>query len=182
MTEDQLPDWARTIYYTSRRNAGKRGVDFSMSADEFAHLIERADGRCMLTGIPFEFTRYRGCSRRPFAPSIDRIKARRGYDADNCRLVLVAVNLALNEWGMTPLLQIAHALARLHPADPDWSPTAPAKWGCRGERNPSARLTREQVVEIRRRRKEGEKQKDLAAEYGVSATQISRIVNKKKWR
>jgi hypothetical protein len=50
----------------------------------------------------------------------------------------------------------------------------------RGERNRSARLTNEQVLEIRA--DTGSKQKALAAKYGVSICQISNIRSRKYWK
>lgn len=51
-----------------------------------------------------------------------------------------------------------------------------------GEKCPNHRLTKEQVVEIRRRRSEGEKSTDLGAEFGVNQGQISKICSRKHWR
>ena len=50
----------------------------------------------------------------------------------------------------------------------------------RGERHPSAKITDEQVREIRRRRAGGELQRVLAAEFGVSRKLISQIALGKK--
>lgn len=49
--------------------------------------------------------------------------------------------------------------------------------GAKGEKNARARLTDEQVAEIRSMHDRGWKQAALAREYGVSAMHISRIVN-----
>lgn len=51
----------------------------------------------------------------------------------------------------------------------------------RGERNPSAKLTMDQVEEVRQRCREGERQVDLAGAYGVSQSTISAIANGKRW-
>lgn len=50
-----------------------------------------------------------------------------------------------------------------------------------GQRNANAKLTREQVDEIIRRRNAGERQKDLAMEFGVGQMQVSRIVRGLRW-
>ena len=51
-----------------------------------------------------------------------------------------------------------------------------------GERNASAKLTEVQVLEIRRKYAGGTVlQRELAVEYGVSASNICRIVTRKKW-
>jgi hypothetical protein len=51
-----------------------------------------------------------------------------------------------------------------------------------GERRWSAKLTWESVAEIRQRFAGGERQCDLAGEYGVSYTAIYKIVRDKRWR
>lgn len=51
-----------------------------------------------------------------------------------------------------------------------------------GEENPNAKLTADQVREIRTRYKEEDVvQRDLAAEYGVSPSLISMVVNEVQW-
>jgi hypothetical protein len=51
----------------------------------------------------------------------------------------------------------------------------------RGEKHPAARLTTEQVESIRARYPQ-ETGKNLAKEFGVRPSQISRIVNQRRWR
>lgn len=52
----------------------------------------------------------------------------------------------------------------------------------RGERNGFSRLTTADVLAIRRRHASGEKGRALATQYGVTATQISRIVLRQVWQ
>ena len=52
----------------------------------------------------------------------------------------------------------------------------------RGERNPSARLKRSDVDDIRRRATAGEHQGYIAFEYGVSRQLVSAIKNGRVWR
>jgi len=55
-----------------------------------------------------------------------------------------------------------------------------------GEKNGNSKLTRRQVLEIRRRWREGERergaQRRMAAEYGVTPTLIYMIIREKAWR
>lgn len=51
-----------------------------------------------------------------------------------------------------------------------------------GEKNPSAKLTKEDVQEIRVRLVAGESGVSLAKEFDVCAMQISRIKNNKRWK
>jgi hypothetical protein len=52
----------------------------------------------------------------------------------------------------------------------------------KGERNPRAKLTREQVAEIRSRAGHGESRRSLARRYGVGRTTIDFIVNGGTWK
>lgn len=51
----------------------------------------------------------------------------------------------------------------------------------RGSDNSAARLTEEQVIEIRRRYAAGEKQVPLSAEFGISQITVSLIVRRRTW-
>jgi hypothetical protein len=107
-----MPPWVREMYRISERNAKRRNIPFNLTRQEFREMVERSEGRCMMTGIEFEFDRFEGSCRRPFAPSLDRIRSTEGYTADNCRLICVLVNLALNQWGAEPLLRVARNLVQ----------------------------------------------------------------------
>lgn len=102
--------WESVLYSGAKKNALKREIPFTITRAQFDTLVERSGGRCMVTGIEFQFTKFEGSSRRPFAPSLDRIDSSKGYTPQNCRLVCVLVNLALNEWGLEPLLKVARHL------------------------------------------------------------------------
>ena len=52
---------------------------------------------------------------------------------------------------------------------------------CRGEKSGTAKLTADQVSAIRLRLDIGERQQDLAYEFGVTQSQISHIKNEKQW-
>lgn len=67
----------------------------------------------MLSGLVFRETQFgSGRARRPYAPSLDRIDAEQPYSLKNCRLVLQAVNFALNAWGDEVFLDVAGAATR----------------------------------------------------------------------
>lgn len=52
----------------------------------------------------------------------------------------------------------------------------------KGERHPLAKLSMEDVVEIKRLHSEGMTQRKLSEIYDISNQQISRIINNKRWR
>lgn len=52
----------------------------------------------------------------------------------------------------------------------------------RGENVNTAKLTPEQVMDIRRRKSKGERTLDLANEYGIAVSSLRRIVNGQNWK
>lgn len=102
------------VYSRSKRNALKRDIEFSITRKQFDALVIKADHKCMVSGIRFDRRGQNEFFRKPFGPSLDRINSAKGYTARNCRMVCVLVNLAMNEWGEKPLLEIAKALHRRH--------------------------------------------------------------------
>lgn len=54
--------------------------------------------------------------------------------------------------------------------------------GAKGEKNHNARLTSCQVIEIRKRYADGEKNGALAKEFDISPSRITRIVQRKQWK
>jgi len=73
-------------------------------------LYARANGRCEVTGIRFDRMKPESASRRPWFPSIDRKDSRGNYSLENCRIVCVAVNIAMCEWGHFVLKRMARAM------------------------------------------------------------------------
>jgi hypothetical protein len=104
-----LPTWAKSIYATSKKNAGIRKIDFDLSPQQFAKIVGRADGRCELSGIEFNFSKGE-YARRPFVASLDRIDSAKGYTFKNCRLILLIINLGMNEWGLDQFMLVAERL------------------------------------------------------------------------
>jgi prophage regulatory protein len=98
----------REMYRQAKKNATVRGIPFSLAEHDFERLINAANGRCAVTGIPFETTT--GGGRNPWGASLDRIDSSLGYTFANCRIVCTSVNLAMNEWGVDVLSRIAIAM------------------------------------------------------------------------
>lgn len=87
----------KNVFWCCQRNAKERGISFELTFADVEAMWRRSRGKCEATGIPLNILgKWR---RRPYAPSIDRIDNSRGYLMENCRLVCVAINLAMNEWG-----------------------------------------------------------------------------------
>lgn len=95
--------------------ARKRGGDaYALTFDEEQKIVHESRGACQVTFTPFSLHRQSEWRRAPFAPSVDRIDSSLGYVAGNVRLVCVAANLAMNEWGESVLSKIAHGYVNSH--------------------------------------------------------------------
>lgn len=64
--------------------------------------------------------------RHPFAPSLDRIDSSKGYTLSNTRLVCVASNFCMNQWGDGVIHELVQAamkhdkVAELERSNDDW--------------------------------------------------------------
>ena len=100
---------AGRIFRKIRANSVRRGIDVSITLDHVDALMRAQDMRCAITGIPFDLSP-KGKQRsrcRPFYPSVDRIDSDSGYSPGNIRVVCVAVNYALCDWGIEVLRRVA---------------------------------------------------------------------------
>lgn len=106
------PAWAERLYRHSKRRAAQRKIAWSLNLTEFNAVAARCAGLCEVSGVPLMLaaTGLKG----PYGPSLDRTDSRGPYAAGNVRIVCVAVNFALNSWGLDAFLPIAHALAAKH--------------------------------------------------------------------
>ncbi|MEO0547532.1 MAG: hypothetical protein AAF035_11355 [Pseudomonadota bacterium] len=88
------------LMVNGKSRAAKKGLEWSISKAELWDLLEHQHWSCALSGIPFSYKKGSwGKGRNPYAVSIDRIDSRKGYTLKNVRLVTVAVNYALSDWG-----------------------------------------------------------------------------------
>jgi hypothetical protein len=90
-----------------KKRAIRDNLSYGLDSEWLAERLRV--GTCEVSGLKFDLTR----RRRPnaYTPSIDRIDASGGYTKENCRVVLLAVNTALQDWGLETFLDIASAIA-----------------------------------------------------------------------
>jgi hypothetical protein len=95
----------------AKKRAIKKKITFNLTDHDVREMFFMSEGKCSLTDLPFhapdgEKKRY---WKNPFAPSIDRIDNSLGYTPDNVRLVCVAMNLAMHQWGLEFFDELAEA-------------------------------------------------------------------------
>jgi len=105
-------EWRINLYRWARRRAKDRGIPFSLTYEDLEAIIDRAAGRCEVTGIAFSFRKPKKGRTRPWAPSLDRRNSDLGYTKRNVRLVCTAANYAMCDWGDQVLKRIAAAMRK----------------------------------------------------------------------
>jgi len=85
----------------------KAGRYHSLKINEIEFKLRLSQGRCAVSGIPFDFTKVGDVKRAPYQPSLDRIDNSKGYTQDNIRIVCLAVNIAMSDWGEEVFSSIA---------------------------------------------------------------------------
>jgi hypothetical protein len=93
----------------------KRSKRMGTPCDLTVEWIEtKFAGVCELSGLPFDkATPAHFSTRRPNAPSVDRIKPGGPYTQENCRVILWSLNRALGNYGDDYMCAIfEHVLAR----------------------------------------------------------------------
>ena len=99
--------WIHLLFSKAKKGAAGRNIEFLVTFEEFIELLILSGGNCSVTGHPFAQVTGMECKLAPFNPSVDRINSAGPYSKANCRVVCVATNFALNEWG----LGVFHRLA-----------------------------------------------------------------------
>lgn len=88
------------LLHAANRRAKDKQIPIDITKEFITNLWAKQNNKCSLTHIEFQIPQERtGGKASPYAPSIDRIDSNKGYTKDNVRLVCVAVNYALNEFG-----------------------------------------------------------------------------------
>ncbi len=118
--------WLRALASRSRHRARRSGFLHNLPDDAGERLFQWQKGLCAISGLPFSLTEFANVLvRHPFAPSLDWISSRGGYTADNVRLVCIAVNFGMGQWGDELYLTFARAAVdRSNHADYAMSVTA----------------------------------------------------------
>ena len=99
-----------TIIRDIRRRARKASIPIDLDKDFVFKKLQ--NGRCEITGIPFEIVK--GGRPSPRSPSLDRIIPNLGYVKSNVRMILYAINTFKNEWSDEDIYPIAKEFCRAY--------------------------------------------------------------------
>lgn len=89
---------SRKLADNCKRNARCRGTTSSVTYQDISEMILETGMRCAVTGTPLVMPE-KGDSMNPWQPSIDRIDCTETYVPENCRVVCLAANFAMSNWG-----------------------------------------------------------------------------------
>lgn len=92
----------------------KRATDEYITRTDILRLLKKQDYRCAVSGSYFTHDAFEARSRDPFQPSVDRMDCSRGYELDNIRIVCLAVNIAMSDWGEAVLRKIAERIVAVN--------------------------------------------------------------------
>ncbi len=107
-----IPDLCWSELFTRTKVAArKKDRECNLTLRYIRHLAATTKGCCAVTGKQFSLVSVKGAYRRPFAPSVDRIDCSKGYVVGNVRIVCVAVNVALSDWGDGVLYELAKSMS-----------------------------------------------------------------------
>lgn len=93
----------------ARRRAEMDNVQFDLERQDILQMLDRQSGKCAISGLPFDLSAAE-TRRRPFAPSLDRIKQGGSYILPNVRLACVAANIARSDWSDDALRALARGI------------------------------------------------------------------------
>lgn len=103
--------WARrTLCRISKPSVVSAKGRTTITPDCLRILMLRCNGKCEISGIPFSLNLFGTSKTPPFGMSLDRKDSSRPYTLENCRIVCLAVNLAMREWGEDVMVKIGKAM------------------------------------------------------------------------
>lgn len=109
----EVQELASKLVRNARYRAARRRLPCELTVPAIEELLLNQKMVCAVSGLPFDltFNLAKAHARNMYAPSLDRLDNRKGYVVGNVRVVLAAINYAINEWGLDEYLKICKAVA-----------------------------------------------------------------------
>jgi len=89
--------------------AREKCLGFDLTLDWALNTVEKQSFRCALTGIEFFAPHQSAGSVNPYVPSLDQIRAGKGYTQGNVRIVVFAINAMMLDWGDDVFEQVVNS-------------------------------------------------------------------------
>lgn len=89
----------------AKSRAKRSDLKFNLDIEFMMKRWKMCNGKCELSGLPFQLKVTR--KPHPYRPSLDRINNNKGYTKNNIRIILWALNRAINDDGLTEYIKIA---------------------------------------------------------------------------
>ena len=104
------PDFrAKCMINAAKTRCKKYGGEVTVTWQWVSEKIK--NGKCELTGLPFDLSSVKDGGKNPFSPSIDRINPKnKNYEVGNVRIILQSLNMALSNYGIEHLMFITDAM------------------------------------------------------------------------
>jgi ribosomal protein S14 len=95
-----------------KSGAELRGLNWDLTLDDVADLLQEQDYKCALTGWSIEFPE----SGHPQAApaSLDRIDSKKAYTKENTQLLTRQVNMMKQQYSQEDFIKVCHAVAANH--------------------------------------------------------------------
>jgi len=103
-------EWAIAALKGARLRCLKSGREFAITLGDLTTMWAAQGGKCAVSSLSLDVSLPISHFGNPLQPSLDRIDSSKGYTPDNVRFVLLAVNVALNQWGLETFLSVARAM------------------------------------------------------------------------
>jgi hypothetical protein len=106
---------AQTLFWAAKRTAKKNGLPFDLDVDWIEEKL--IHGKCEVSDIPFTFTSLKTGkggmgSQNPFAPTLDREMAKKGFLKTNTRVVIWMYHSGKHNVSHETFMQLCRALVR----------------------------------------------------------------------
>lgn len=92
-----------------KSNSELRGIQWDLSLDDVADLMEAQEFKCALTGWSIEFPESGHPQKAP--ASIDRVDSKKPYSRDNIQLVTREVNMMKQQYSQADFIKTCKAVA-----------------------------------------------------------------------
>lgn len=97
---------ARSLLYDIKNRCAKKGMEMTLTVDWLHQRL--VAGRCEVTGIPFRLHE----TKTAYVPSVDRIDPKKGYNPENCQVVVLMYNTAKGNWDHDTLMEMVRSLCQ----------------------------------------------------------------------